>query len=203
MRERVWIRWPELLERIDRWRALGDETTSSSVQHIGRLANGRWLITLYPGLSSAEIAMAEARIGVRVPDTFRSFLSCSNGARLFDSLSIFGSVPALNRKLEQPIDLWAENILRPEGALVFGGVTAWSGEGKLVILPDGVVHVVPNEAPFHSLAKWASLESFLLAEIDRLNGLHASDGRFLGRWSDYLPPGAESLETERPNERAN
>ncbi|MES1201689.1 MAG: hypothetical protein ABUS57_09615 [Pseudomonadota bacterium] len=184
-----WSHWEAFKSRLEPWRK------HASFAH---------LFHVYPALTAAQIAAAEDRAACEIPESIQRFYRCTNGARLFGALRIYGSVENENftrdptRGGGQPVDLWAENILRPEGSFVFGGASAWSVRVKFAIWPTGAVRMIDANDVTNALKEWPSFDSFFWEEFDRLSALHTPDGDFIGTYADYLPPEARHLEKQKP-----
>lgn len=171
--------------------------------HVSKLGSQAYLFEVYPPLSLAEISEAEEHARCKMPAPLRAFYRCANGAWLYRHISVFGFVRAVTRDplAPQPIDLQIENLLRPEGAFIFGGMTAWSAKAKLGMWPNGEVRLI-NAASLTEIPKtWPSFDHFIFEELDRLNQLHAPSGEFVGTFAELLPPEAAHLEKQRPDER--
>lgn len=175
---------------------------------LGRLGDEgqiAFLHTLYPPLSENLIATVEARLGCDLPASYRAFLSqVSNGARLFNVISLYGLVEQIDRDpahpLGQPISIDYGNSLEPvpglgSGELCIGGMVGWSSHGRLILSPGGRVKLAH---PDHGevAVEWPSLPEFLTSEIARLSGSHDRAGRPTVSWTEMMHPAGRVWETE-------
>ncbi|MBY0566944.1 MAG: SMI1/KNR4 family protein [Hyphomonadaceae bacterium] len=162
-----------------------------------------YLFWTYAPLSVQDIAAAEMELGLSIPAPLRSFYSYSNGARLLGCICIDGVPAQRTRSLDspQPVDLLLSNILRPNGAFVFGSMTGWSASVKLGMWPNGQVFPV-NEQTLEAIGSgWQTFDAFVFGEMSRLAALHDERGLFTGTYAQCLPTDATHLEVERPNGR--
>ncbi len=169
-----------------------------------------YLFRTYPGLSDSDLAATERYYSAGVPSACASFLQHSNGCHLFDCLTLFGSLvrpdghALLNRDprdvIGQPISLdhgnvWGMPEGLPAGTFVVGVLSGYSGQGKLVIVPSGEVLLTHLEDGSDIAARWATFETMLFSEFDRLAELHDQDGELLVETADRLPEAARRWET--------
>ena len=74
-------------------------------------------------------------------------------------------------------------------------LSVYSGQGKLVIVPSGEVLLTHLEDGSDIAARWATFETMLFSEFDRLAALHDQDGELLVEMADRLPEAARRWET--------
>jgi hypothetical protein len=181
-----------LLKVLSSFEAINDLETETAFFRTHTLWRGEWayLHTIHKPADS--VCLMEASSALKIPKIFVEFLAQQNGASLFStSISLFGVVPTgtlLNRTKPfslPPFNIEGENLnwppADPDRLLGIGG---YSFDGSQVCIDRGdfSIHMFKKEKD--SLAEapsfsWASLDDWLIAEIDRLKILFDKRGKLL------------------------
>lgn len=177
-----------VLALLERWKPIGYEKTADGAELIGRVphvAPLAWFHELFPSLDSEGEAMLEATVpgfaSSRVGEILREF----NGCILFSTnLYMLGRRTSYDRSgsVHQPWDMYTSNVLErryevPSGALLIGGSNCLPTGVTIVETKDRRAEAYDRMKPYRKLFEWASVDAWLLAEIDRLRGLFDDQGR--------------------------
>ena len=202
-----------LMSRLERWRPRGwveHDGGGLQVCHTPDEGSHAHLHWLYPGLSEDRLAQTETAYDRPLPTEYRRFLGWSNGARLFaghlglSGSHIQGPTPDfLDRSgvgIGQPISLdYGNQIGRPAGApataWVIGGISGWSGQGRLLLHQSGEVRLCSTTDAGDVAAVWGSFGEMLAAEFDRMGDLVGDRGEPRVDYVQFLPEAARRWES--------
>lgn len=170
-----------------KWDNLGSiegQNGAFATGHTPAIAPLAYLCRFYSGLSDQQIDVGEAQCTRPIPDAYRQFLKCSNGARLM-KVSLYGAIGLVSRDatdaIGQPISLTYQNEHSrpnyiPNGHFGIGGINGnWFSQGDLYLTSTGGVELYNS---LHDIigARWPSFTAFLEEEIARQCELYNPDG---------------------------
>lgn len=169
------------------WGKLGCRTAANGavlIGHVSHVAPEAWLHELYPPLSQSEISDAEVDCGVSFPESYRHFLLCTNGAKLFSgSIAIFGKRISYVRSGDdvwQPFSIVTPNrVERPREAMtyhLFVGSYKYDGSHICIDTRDGRTFRSAR-GTIQQMTEWASFQAMLRGEVARLASHFDSTGR--------------------------
>jgi hypothetical protein len=178
-----------VMQVIDSYRHLGERALPNGtrlVGHVPHVAPEAWLHSVFAPLRTDDVREVEWLLGRPIPAVFATFLSRSNGIRLFsDSLSIDGlrrSFIRVGDEARQPYSIMTTNRdERPRYSkhsyLYIGG---YSYDGSLLYIDETDMRVYRcRKKSAKPLNSWASFEEMLESEANRLSDLFDRNGRLL------------------------
>jgi len=187
----------EALNILKQYNSLGEKQLEDGTLLIGKaphIAPLAWLHCIYSSLSRQEIINLEDSLGSEIPDSYKSFLSISNGLGVFNTtLSLYGYRRNYNRNI---IDVWQPfNILTPNiserpsndvSNIFFIGSYSWDGSLLYIDKITNKVHICKrNNAK--SLYEWPDFEGMLIDELKRLVTLFDKEGKKYDNKKSTLP----------------
>ena len=190
-----------LREKLDPLGCSEGEAGAFQTGHVPHVAPLAYLCVCYSGLNEEGLQAAEEECGRYIPDPYREFLACMNGASILGvSLfgTIFGAVDRSGLGIGQPISLRYGNVVErpgyiPQGHLGIGGINGERySQGALYLASTGEVEFYNSHANMIG-AKWESFSNFLNEEMPRRLSLYDERG-FKIKGAKHLPGDTEDWE---------
>lgn len=190
-----------ILALLERWKPIGHEVARDGADLIGRVphvAPLAWFHHVFPPLSLDGDQRLAADIPGFASSRVREVLREFNGCDLFSTnLYLLGQRTSYARdgSVHQPWDIYTDNVLDqhdevPEDTLIVGGSNCLSDGVTTVETRDGRVEAYACASrpfrkrlrrlagrPYRKLFEWASIDDWLLCEINRLSKLFDDQGR--------------------------
>jgi hypothetical protein len=140
----------------------------------------------------AELRMQSGLEVVKLSDSFKEFLACTNGARLFaNQLVVLGvDLPPPRRLLSGPISLPFYNVKNRERGMESRDVLVGYISGDSCCFQNADTGLVRCclRADGEQIATWLSFEEFFETEFRRLEKMFDEQGKFIGdKPEDLLP----------------
>jgi len=184
------VYFKELEQLLYRFESLGIEKSQNGAILIGRashIAPLAWLNCLYPVLENEEILLIEEKLGTKIPEDYKFFLSnFSNGLGIFVSVfSLYGLRKDLVRSIEasrQPFSIFTTNLIeKPKNSkdsYFFIGGYNWDGSNLYIDKQTNKVHYC-DRWDATSLFEWNSFDEMIVSEVKRITNLFDKKGVIL------------------------
>jgi len=184
-----------VLERLARWRVLGQHHSPSGallIGHLSQLGSTVWLHKLFPAIERDQADEVSSAIVAYSGSQIAEFHRYFNGINLFSSnFYLLGRRTSFIRSPEYvlPWDIVDSNQESKSkvrgGEILIGGSDALDDGIDLVEHVSGGIVAVARQDWGQVLFRWQSLEQCLIGEIDRLSSMFDETGAPLS--DDLLP----------------
>jgi SMI1 / KNR4 family (SUKH-1) len=186
------VLFDEVVRTMCRWSSNGERQLYTGVRLIcptPQVAPEAWLHVLYPPATPEAIRSAEMKLGIPLPEDYKSFLLSANGFVMFSyRLAVWGIKKSMARTGDeawQPYDLVNHNqeTNRPEGSpsnLLYFGSTENGATRCFFELNDGTYRVgKTSHNSYHPDGYWPHFGSWLLDQMRSLEILFDSSGAMI------------------------
>lgn len=156
-----------------------------------------WFHEIFAPLDQVGLLVIEEKIGKSIPNSFREFLSYTNGIRLFsDEITIFGKRDTYKRSGDEDIHLpysivTPNTIEKPtdlkDSQIVIGSYS-YNGSKVIIDCKDESILVCESENVNIEIYRANSFWDFLLSEIGRLSSFYNSEMVLIDDMVNTLPP---------------
>lgn len=184
-----------VLERLERWRVLGQRHSASGavlIGHLSQVGPAVWLHKLFPPIERDQAEEVALAICAYTDSQIAKVHACFNGINLFSSnFYLLGRRSSFIRSSDYvlPWDIVDSNIESKHKArnseILIGGSDALDDGIDLLECVNGEIVAVARQDWRHILFRWQSLDQCLIGEIDRLSTIF--DERGLPLSDDLLP----------------